>query len=201
MEATLVKSNNPDNTTKPENGSFWNLDHFKEKMLALKFARSIENIFNVYIDDPVNQVYTNYSLTVYTEQSISILLCTDPYSDSIFDGIASECLKPSRWWIFPGAFFNKAKYKFVLARMPGKSLENPEALFLPSKVLERISHDYMPVITSQGLCEFKQSTPCLNLQFVDIKKLNDLGTLPPIKMNDLVRSLSDKVEALKQIYC
>lgn len=201
MDTAVKKVHDENNNFESQKESFWSLENFKEKMLALKFARSIENIFSVYIDDPVNQIYTSYFLEVYTEKSISILLSTDPYSDAVFDGIPGECLKSSKLWIFPGSFFRRPKYKFVLAKMPDRRLTRPEKLILPSKMLHGLSADYFPVITNQDLCEFQQTTPCLNLQFIDVKKLRELGTLSPMKLNDLVHSMSEKINQLIDLGC
>lgn len=201
MEMLLQEVKNHSLRNPEQRESFWNLDSFKEKMLALKFARSIDNIFSVYIDDPINQVYTSYFLEVQTQGDVSILLSTDPYSDSIYDGVSGECLKNSRFWVFPGGFFNKNKYKFVLARMSGKSQARPEKLILPSLILEGLFPNYIPIITSKGLCEFQQTTPCLNLQFVDVEKLRDIGILSPMKLNELLHSVSEKINYIKEMGC
>ncbi len=201
MDAEKKERNSDIDQAISEKESFWSLENFKEKMLALKFARSIENIFGVYIGDPLNQIYTRYFLEVYTDHHISILLSTDPYSDAIFDGVTEDCLKSSRLWVFPGAFFGKPNFKFLLAKMSSNHLSSPERLLLPSKILSGLSPNYMPIITNEDLCEFQQKTPCLNLKFIDLNRLRDTGVLPPIKMNDLSLSMSEKIQNLVGLGC
>ena len=158
----------------------WDLDSFKHRQRAIDFVMGFENKLCVY-SDSVTQLYTNYNIFFPKEESRRLVILPNPYAHhDIFQGVASEAVKPTRLTIISGEIVGKRGLYLTIPIKGGKTKFKAVPLKMGLSAINRQrdpASPILPVLKKGDLRELEEKTPCLHLHTLNLNQCEDLSQL------------------------
>lgn len=175
---------------KPEH-LIWRLSEFKNHERAITFAKQFQETLCVY-SGPVQQLYTNYEISVPRDEHRSLIILPDPYAHyDTFSWITEEAVRPTGMSIVPGDIFNKDGLYLTLPLVKdGKKTTRPVPLKVGLLTMfrhEREDMPFLPVITKGDLRAFRMDEPSLHLHRILPGKLADRSEMEVRQIQRVIR--------------
>lgn len=173
----------------------WRLGHFENHNRAIRFAKQFQETLCVF-SGPVQQLYTNYDISVPEQDDRSLVILPNPYAyHDTFNGITEEAVIPTGLSIVPGDLYGKEGLFLVLPLVKdGKKTSRP----VPLKVglLTMFRHEtakmpFLPVITKGDLRAFRKDSPSLHLHRIIPGRLSDRSEM---EVRGIQRVIREKLE-------
>lgn len=173
----------------------WKLSEFDNHKRAVNFVKQFQDTLCVY-SGPVEQLYTNYDISVPGDDEHSLVILPNPYAyHDTFNNIGEHSVHASGMYIVPGDLFGKEGLFLTLRLLKyGKRIVRP----VPLKVglwalMKKETNDvpFLPVITKGDLRAFNKDSPCLHLHRIQPSKLVDRS---PMEVKAIQRVIRDKLQ-------
>jgi hypothetical protein len=170
----------------------WRLSHFENYKRAQTFVKQFQNTLCVY-SGPVQQLYTNYDITIPEDEERSLVILPNPYAyHDTFNGIGEQSVVATGMSIIPGETQNDTGLYLTL-RMLRDSKEVTRCV--PLKVglyalmqKETAEVPFLPVITKGDLRAFNRDAPALHLHRIVPSRLTDRSMMEIRGIQKVIRN-------------
>lgn len=173
----------------------WRLNHFENHRRAIDFAQQFQETLCVY-SGPVQQLYTNYEISVPEQDDRSLIILPNPYAyHDTFNGIPEESVKETGITIVPGDQFGKEGLYMTLPMRDaaGNRITRPVPLKTGILMLmknEKPEAPFLPVITKGDLRAFKKDAPSLHLNRIVPQMIRERSAM---EVNSIRRVIREKL--------
>jgi hypothetical protein len=190
MESGMSEMQAPDHL-------IWRLNHFDNHDRAIRFVQQFQDTLCVF-SGPVQQLYTNYEISVPEQDDRSLIILPNPYAyHDTFNGIPEEAVKPTGINIIPGELEGKeGLYMTLPMHRNGEQITRTVPLKAGISALmrqEKENNPFLPVITKGDLRAFRKDSPCLHLQRIIPSRLTERSDME-------VRSIRNVIREKLQVY-
>lgn len=179
----------------PPDHLIWHLNHFRNHDRAIRFAQQFQETLCVY-SGPVQQLYTNYEISVPEQDDRSLIILPNPYAyHDTFNSIAEEAVQPTGMSILPGDLYGKEGLFLTLPLIQdGKRSFRPVPLKVGLLALfrhEKPERPFLPVITKGDLRTFRKDSPSLHLHRILPGELIDRSEMEVRGIQKVIREKLD----------
>lgn len=174
----------------------WRLNHFSNHQRAIRFVQQFQDTLCVF-SGPVQQLYTNYEISVPEQDDRSLIILPNPYAyHDTFNGIPEEAVKETGITIVPGDLFDKEGLYMTLPLRDssGKRVMRHVPLKVGLLTLmrqEKPEAPFLPVITKGDLRAFRKDDPCLHLQRIVPQMIRERSAM---EVSSIQRVIRDKLK-------
>ena len=170
----------------------WRLSHFENYKRAQNFVKQFQNTLCVY-SGPVQQLYTNYDITIPEDEERSLVILPNPYAyHDTFNGISEQSVVATGMSIIPGETQNDTGLYLTLRMLR----DNKEVIrCVPLKVglyalmqKETAEVPFLPVITKGDLRAFNRDAPALHLHRIVPSRLTDRSMMEIRGIQKVIRN-------------
>lgn len=170
----------------------WRLSHFENYKRAQAFVKQFQNTLCVY-SAPVEQLYTNYEITIPEDEERSLVILPNPYAyHDTFNGISEHSVLATGMSIIPGEALDDTGLYLTLRMLKG----NQETIrSVPLKIglyalmqKETPENPFLPVITKGDLRAFNRGAPSLHLHRIVPSKLTQRSMLEVKSIQKVIRN-------------
>jgi hypothetical protein len=174
----------------------WRLGHFDNHQRAIRFVKQFQETLCVY-SAPVQQLYTNYEISVPEQDDRSLIILPNPYAyHDTYNGIPEDAVKETGITIIPGDLLGKEGLYMTLPMRD--SAGNRVMRNVPLKVglltlmrQEKPEAPFLPVITKGDLRAFRKDAPCLHLNRIVPQMIRERSAM---EVSSLQRVIRDKLK-------
>ena len=173
----------------------WRLSHFENHSRAIRFAKQFQETLCVY-SGPVEQLYTNYDISVPEQDDRSLVILPNPYAyHDTFNGISESAVVATGLSIVPGDYYGKEGLFLVLPLVRnGEKTTRPVPLKVGLLTMfrhERPDMPFLPIITKGDLRAFRKDAPSLHLHRIIPGRLTDRSEM---EVRGIQRVIREKLE-------
>ena len=175
----------------------WNLGQFSGQHIAANFVRLFENKLCIY-SESVEQLYTNYSVKFFGEETLSMKIVPDPDSHyDTFQNIPVEALESTGLSIIPGQLVGKEGLQLSIPQPQGESGKMRVVSLqagLESINTKRLGKKpFLPVIIKGDLRALRSKVPILHLHNM---RLDQMTKLSEMERNGIRKVIQEKLQGL-----
>lgn len=174
----------------------WRLTHFNNHRRAIDFVQQFQDTLCVY-SGPVQQLYTNYEISVPEQDDRSLIILPNPYAyHDTFNGIPEEAVKQTGITIVPGDLLGKKGLFMTLPMRDGTGKRVMRNVPLKVGLLTLMRQGkpeapFLPVITKGDLRAFRKDSPCLHLQRIVPQEIRERSAM---EVSSIRRVILEKLQ-------
>lgn len=170
----------------------WRLSHFENHKRAINFVQQFQDTLCVF-SGPVQQLYTNYEISVPEQDDRSLIILPNPYAyHDTFNGIPEEAVKETGITIIPGDLLGKEGLYMTLPMRDSSGQRVMRNVPLKVGLLtlmrqEKPEAPFLPVITKGDLRSFRKDDPCLHLQRIVPQMIRERSSMEVSSIQRVIR--------------
>jgi hypothetical protein len=169
----------------------WRLNHFENYKRAQTFLKQFQDTLCVY-SGPVQQLYTNYEITIPEDEERSLVILPNPYAyHDTFNGIGEHSVHATGMMIVPGENEDNNLYLTLNMVRNGSRATRRVPLKIGLYALmkkETPDTPFLPVITKGDLRTFDRDAPSLHLHRIVPSRLTERSLMEVKSIQKVIRN-------------